>query len=191
MIKRIKYIKKLGIFNNYKIDTNLQEFSDKNIIYGWNYSGKTTLSRLFSFLDKENLIDNEYSSVEFEVELIDKTKITNENRNTSPLSVKVFNSDFIRENLRFESNDKNIKGITFDIGESGEIREKIKTNNNLIEKGNQLKQKYSSNMEAFKDFESKFANEAKRIKNDCFNSLIEFDKRHLKNIKDSLTNDFN
>lgn len=56
MIKRIKSIKNLGIFNDYKIDGNLQEFNDKNIIYGWNYSGKTTLSRLFSYLDKENIM---------------------------------------------------------------------------------------------------------------------------------------
>ena len=187
MIKRIKKIKNFGIFNDYRPDGNLQEFNDKNIIYGWNYSGKTTLSRLFSFLDKENSIDNEFSDVEFEVELTDTTKITHENRNVSPLSIKVFNSDFIFENLQFESKDKKIKGITFDVGESGEIRDKIKANNKIIEKGNILKQNNSSNINAFSDFENKFTNEARRIKNDCFSSLIEFDKRHFKTVMISLT----
>jgi wobble nucleotide-excising tRNase len=191
MIKRIKSIKNLGIFNDYKIDGNLRDFNDKNIIYGWNYSGKTTLSRLFSFLDKENSITDEFSSIEFEVELTDTKKITHTNKAESPLSIKVFNSDFIRDNLRFESDDKKIKGITFDVGEGGEIRDKIKLNSDKIKKGELLQQKYSSNINAFNDFENKFTNEARKIKNDCFNSLIEFDKRHLKTVINSLTNDLN
>jgi wobble nucleotide-excising tRNase len=191
MIKKIRNIKNLGIFNDYKADGNLPEFNDKNIIYGWNYSGKTTLSRLFYFLDKENPIDSEFSDIEFEVELIDTTKITHRNRNNSPLSVKVFNSDFIRENLRFESDDNRIKGITFDVGEGGTIRNQIETNEKGIDKGKLLQQKYKKNIDKFNDFENKFTNEAKRIKNDCFNSLIEFNKGHLKTVINSLTNDLN
>lgn len=191
MIKRIKNIKKLGIFDNYSVDANLQEFNEKNIVYGWNYSGKTTLSRLFSFLDKDTAIDSEFSTAEFEVELTDTTKITHENRNNSPLSVKVFNSDFVRENLRFESDDRKIKGIRFDVGEGGDIRDEITANDVIINKGKLLKENNLSNISAFNGFEDKFTNEARRIKNDCFNSLIDFDKRHLKNVKGSLTNDLN
>mgnify|MGYP002612405055 FL=1 len=53
IIKRIKSIKNFGVFNNYRIGGNTRDFNERNIIYGWNYSGKTTLSRLFYFLNKE------------------------------------------------------------------------------------------------------------------------------------------
>jgi hypothetical protein len=189
MIKKIKSIKNLGVFNDYKIGGDLRDFNDKNIIYGWNYSGKTTLSKLFSFLDKDNPIDSEFLSVEFEVELTDSPiKITQNNRASSPLSVKVFNSDFIRNNLRFDSDDKKIKGITFDVGEGGEIRSKIKANEDFIAKGESLQQNNRTNIDKFNEFDNKFTQEAKRIKNDGFNSLIEFDKRHLKNVISSLSN---
>lgn len=63
MIKRIKSIKNLGIFNNYRMDGNTRDFNEKNIIYGWNYSGKTTLSRLFSYLNKDYAIPVEHSNI--------------------------------------------------------------------------------------------------------------------------------
>ena len=47
---KIKEIKDFGIYKDYKwneID-ELKPFNKKNIIYGWNYSGKTTLSRILS-----------------------------------------------------------------------------------------------------------------------------------------------
>ena len=119
MITRINYIKNLGVFEDYARDLNLQDFKEKNILYGWNYTGKSTLSRLFSFLNKGAVIDGDYQNVEFEIELTDGTKITKQNKDDNPLSVKVFNSDFIRENLRFDSDDKKITGITLKIsGES-------------------------------------------------------------------------
>ena len=46
MIKRINKIKNLGVFSNYPRNSELKDFDEKNIIYGWNYSGKTTISRL-------------------------------------------------------------------------------------------------------------------------------------------------
>ena len=189
MITRINYIKNLGVFEDYARDINLQDFKEKNILYGWNYTGKSTLSRLFSFLNKGAVIDGDYQNVEFEIELTDGTKITKQNKDDNPLSVKVFNSDFIRENLRFDSDDKKITGITFEVGENIAIRKEIDENTHKIEKGKQKKSNNRTNIDKFNEFEnSKFTNEARRIKNDCFNSLIEFNKGHLKNVVSSLQN---
>lgn len=52
MLKKIKKIKKLLIFNDYSWDNNLPEFKQYNLIYGWNGSGKTTLTYLFAALEK-------------------------------------------------------------------------------------------------------------------------------------------
>jgi wobble nucleotide-excising tRNase len=50
MIGKILEIKNLGVFKDFKWNRNpkLQEFKEKNIIYGSNYSGKPTISRIFS-----------------------------------------------------------------------------------------------------------------------------------------------
>ena len=75
MIKRINKIKSFGVFSNYTRNSDLRDFEEKNIIYGWNYSGKTTVSRLISYLDKTTQIDDDYETAEFEVELFDGKKI--------------------------------------------------------------------------------------------------------------------
>ena len=50
MITKINKIKDFGIFQNFAWD-GLDSFTKKNLIYGWNYSGKTTLSKLFQNLE--------------------------------------------------------------------------------------------------------------------------------------------
>ena len=37
MIKRINKIKNLGVFSNYTRNSELKNFDEKNIIYGWNF----------------------------------------------------------------------------------------------------------------------------------------------------------
>lgn len=56
MILRLTSIDQFGVLDDFKWnrDNKLQDFKEKNIIYGWNYSGKTTLSRLFSSLKEKN-----------------------------------------------------------------------------------------------------------------------------------------
>ena len=47
MLKSIEKIKGLGVYQSYSKPAGTHDFGIKNLIYGWNYSGKTTLSRLF------------------------------------------------------------------------------------------------------------------------------------------------
>lgn len=186
MIKRIQSLKNFGVYKNYKHSGTLQEFSDKNIIYGWNYSGKTTLSRLFSFLENKQINTEEYPDIEFEIILNDNTKINHSNIEAFPFIVRVFNSDFIKENLRFDTDDKKMKAITFDIGENAHLRPLIVANETYIEKVNKI---ISTNSKFIKEFnlftDSKFSKQAKIIKNDYFNSLIEFNKSHLEKLIDT------
>lgn len=56
MIQKID-ITKFGIYKDYKWDSNIGKdfyFKSVNIIYGRNYSGKTTLSRIFRTLEKKS-----------------------------------------------------------------------------------------------------------------------------------------
>ena len=67
MFTKIKKIDKYAVFNNFDWNeivrdkgNNVAEFKSINIIYGRNYSGKTTLSRIFRSLEKGELNEKEW-----------------------------------------------------------------------------------------------------------------------------------
>jgi wobble nucleotide-excising tRNase len=57
MILKIQNLTEYGIFRNYKNASNTNEFKSKNIIYGWNGSGKSTISNLFRTLETKEVSD--------------------------------------------------------------------------------------------------------------------------------------
>jgi len=104
MIKQIKRLNELGIFRNFVGDAtnDVPPFKKRNLIYGWNYSGKTTLSRLFQafqFPDRPLA----YPTCRFSVELNDGSIVDEKNRSL-PCPVRVFNRDFINSNFQEEHN---------------------------------------------------------------------------------------
>lgn len=190
-IKRINSIHNLGVYKNYTRQGNISDFNDKNIIYGWNYSGKTTISRLFNWLNIGSVIDPDYDEATFEIELHDGTKISQETRKTSPCVVQVFNSDFIAANLQFTSFDTSkIKAIAFDLGdETKPIRNRIQWLNNRILNNEFILQSTNLYSSQYSNFESLFTERARGIKNTFFNSTIEFTKAHLKRIIETMSQD--
>ncbi len=62
-IKKID-IMNFGSFKNYIWINRDTEFKSVNIIYGRNYSGKTTLSRIFKCLEDKEL-HNDYENPQF------------------------------------------------------------------------------------------------------------------------------
>jgi len=99
VLKGIQKIKGLGVFANYTQPASTAEFGVKNLIYGWNYSGKTTLSRLFGLLDAKKP-NPELPPCTFSIDT-DQGTVTEANYQTCPQTVRVFNSDFVAENLNF------------------------------------------------------------------------------------------
>jgi len=72
-INKIELIKNMAVFKDFRWASpvgdggnNIAEFKKINILYGRNYSGKTTLSRIFRALET-GLISDKYSSPEFQV----------------------------------------------------------------------------------------------------------------------------
>lgn len=193
MIKKIHLLKDFGVFSDFKWNS-LPELNQKNIFYGWNYTGKTTLSKIFTSLrDKE--MSPGFNDSDFKLILNDNSEITKSNISTNELNVIVFNSDYVRENLKWDT-DREIDGITFDVGENVTIRSKIENFNKQIDKVNgteTLKSRKEPFQEVVSEFDSfenqKFTAESRNIKNDVFNSLIEFNKGHLKTIKNQVQAD--
>ncbi|MEF2576986.1 MAG: AAA family ATPase [Bacteroidales bacterium] len=134
-------------------------------MYGWNYSGKTTLSRIFSYLDKNTVIEDEYKDVEFEFELNDRRKVDHTNRTTSSMSIRIFNSDFIRNNLHFDTDSK-IQSIKFAVGEVANIHFQIGIIDQYIQKAKDIIQSNSQYIGAYNNFDNKlFTDLAREISN--------------------------
>lgn len=72
-IKKID-INNFGSYKNYTWINKDIEFKDVNIIYGRNYSGKTTLSRIFKCLENKNS-HRDYENPNFSVTLEDNSII--------------------------------------------------------------------------------------------------------------------
>jgi wobble nucleotide-excising tRNase len=107
MIKKITSIDNFAVFDKFKWDSTVVDskgtplnFSDLNMLYGQNYSGKTTLSRIFRALETKSLPEK-YENPHFVLEMADTTIIKEDNLAIHGLDIRVFNEDFIRAHLQF------------------------------------------------------------------------------------------
>ena len=99
MIRRIQRIKGFGVFGNFEWPPGLPEFKQFNLIYGWNYSGKTTLSRALRCFE-QRLPHPDFPGAEVQLNFDDGTVHHLSAPNSAPV-FRVFNSDFVRDNLSF------------------------------------------------------------------------------------------
>ena len=107
MIKKFKEIGNLAIFQDFKWDNsvlnkenNVVEFQQINILYGRNYSGKTTLSRILRAIERA-AISEKFENPSFSVLFSDNTEISQNNLADNGKKIRVFNDDFVRDNLKF------------------------------------------------------------------------------------------
>lgn len=132
MIKKIKLIGNLGIFKNFDWDKEVLDgdgksidFKDINIFYGRNYSGKTTLSRIFRAMESGELSDK-FERPSFTVSFSDSTQVTQNSLTIHGKQVRVFNEDFVRDNLRFITNpDDNIESFAILGDDNNKIEKEI------------------------------------------------------------------
>ena len=99
MIIRINRLTNFGNYRQFQWGSTAN-FTKYNLIYGWNYSGKTTLSRLFQVLAMPTEL-TQWQGCQFEVELQSGAKLTHVNH-ANPPRIKVFNRDFIQSNFQQE-----------------------------------------------------------------------------------------
>lgn len=101
MLKRITNIKDFGVFTNFAGGA-LPEFAPFNLIYGWNYSGKTTLSRIFRCLEARSP-HADYTNGKFSISHADG--LARDHDFANPTLVRVFNEDFRKEHLLWDNTD--------------------------------------------------------------------------------------
>lgn len=112
MITKFKSINNLAVFQNFSWDTNIRDkgnnvisFKKVNIFYGRNYSGKTTLSRIIRALET-GYISDKYENPQFEVSIQNVADSNQNNLVSHGKKIRVFNDDFVKDNLRFIVNSE-------------------------------------------------------------------------------------
>ena len=130
MIEKIK-IQNFGCYKNFSWDSsmrdpgnNILKFKKLNIIYGKNYSGKTTLSKIIRSLETRTLPEK-YETPQFSIAtssgVIDQSNIA-----TNTNDVRVYNTDFVEDHLSFlKSADGKITPFAIIGVENKSITEKI------------------------------------------------------------------
>ena len=105
MIRALPTIKLFGVFEDFRWPADLSEFKQFNLLYGWNYSGKTTLSRVLRCFEVGEC-HHDFGSAQ--AQLRDTNGTVHDFSSFAPsIPIRVFNSDFVKDNLSFDSGKAN------------------------------------------------------------------------------------
>ncbi|MGC3962355.1 MAG: AAA family ATPase [Rhodocyclaceae bacterium] len=99
MLRRIESIANAAVWSGYNGQTSTApDFERYNLIYGWNASGKTTLSRVIGLLigSSTRLPTGARARVSVGQEVLDSAK----KQDIGRITVQIFNRDFIDDNLQ-------------------------------------------------------------------------------------------
>src|SRR5699024_1701524 len=137
-ILSINKINNFGIFKDFDWNERLSytdngrnnqiyNFKDINIFYGRNYSGKTSLSKIIRGLETKKISDK-YDAHSFEISLEAVSIISHSNLSDFNYPIHVYNSDFVKENLKFIHDDtQDIESFSVTLGDSNQqILDKIR-----------------------------------------------------------------
>jgi wobble nucleotide-excising tRNase len=139
MLTKFRHIKNFAVFKECDWDTSIRDKGNNiailkklNIIYGRNYSGKTSLSRIIRSLET-GVKHPKYLDSSYEFSHTNGGSLSDKNLSACPYTVRVYNKDFLDENLKWLSNpDGSIKPFTI-LGEKNiEIENEIAKNEKML-----------------------------------------------------------
>lgn len=150
MIKKIEKIKDFGVFEDYEWGDDLEKFKHYNFIYGANYSGKTTFSRIFRSFEEDKL-HPDFEEGEFLVRIGNNQKIS-QNDLDDINNVRVFNTGFIESNIGWYGAKEGIDPILVLGKEDKALKQELEDKSTELEgrkkdlenKRNSIEQKQSS-----------------------------------------------
>lgn len=189
MIKRINHIKNFGVFQNYRRTGDIQDFTNLNIIYGWNYSGKTTISRIFQHFERTEK-NPDYSSAEFELENHNGDKFNEQKQNIDDRIIRTFNADFIKNNLKWDGSSFDAIQVLL-LGEDAieaekAIKEKTERLNRYSEKKKEVRGVIDNLNNAILDG---LSNKASQIKT-TLRLVSAYTRTHIKPVFDEIKTDY-
>lgn len=111
IISRVSELKNAGVWKDFSAPEDIQ-LKPRTLIYGFNGTGKTTLSRIFSSIERTSLEERLPKETAFKLETSDGTIITRDPiSNPFGGNLLVFNTDFVSRN--FEWDTSSTKGIAY------------------------------------------------------------------------------
>ncbi len=169
-IKQIDFINNFGQYKSFKWQNEKIEYFKKyNIFYGWNYSGKTTLSRIFRSIElKKGYPD--YQDAHFSLITDNGDNITE--KNIINVLTRVFNEEFIEDNFEWNNENDNIEPVLILGKESKELEKEL--------------QEKQEQKDKFENEKYAKAEEKRRLERDLDN-LIQSKATEIRNIL-SITN---
>jgi wobble nucleotide-excising tRNase len=128
ILNKITKLKNLGVYTDFDWGSDLPEFKQYNVIYGWNGTGKTTLSMMLGALNRGS--HPEFPTLEYSV--VDSDGNSHTQGSEFATKVKVFNSEFISNNVDF--NQLSSKTIAVVLGEENkEILDAIEADEKMLD----------------------------------------------------------
>jgi wobble nucleotide-excising tRNase len=189
-IKKIELVKNFGQLQDFKWNENsLKEFDKFNIFYGWNYSGKTTLSRLFRSIELKKVYPD-YQNAHFSL-ITDNGDITEKNINND-YQIKVFNEDFIEDNFKWNNENAEIDPVLILGKESKELEKDLQKNQKQKKEfENEKNAKGEEKKSLDKDVDNLTQSKATEIRNILsITNPRDFDKNKLKEIVGKIKNNY-
>jgi wobble nucleotide-excising tRNase len=168
-IKRVQEISNLGIYRHYSSSSELPDFQFYNVIYGWNGTGKTTLSRAFSALGSQlSPVDFPDMSASFLLDSGEKVSVGD----SIDTPILVFNQDYVDANVNFGR--QHSKSISVVLGEQNKsLLDKIKSDQALLATADkQIRELNDKLADAKKSRGREFTNVAKTISQATKNAVV-------------------
>jgi len=190
-IKKIKKVRDLGTFNGFQWQNSCKEFERYNFFHGWNYSGKTTLSKIFRCLETK-IQDSDFPNAKFFLET-DNENITQKDISRD-YPIRVFNEEFVEDNFQWKNEKHEIEPVLILGKEIKDLEiEAEKLKKDIEEKGELFKKSIEKEEHIRHDLEIFLTDKASEIRNILgITNPKEFDKNKLvekiENIKDSYQN---
>ena len=130
-IRKFSAIKSFGSFRDFTWDNSVKDnggtvclCEDINVIYGRNYSGKTTLSRIARAMQQKQM-PTHYEGGQFTVEFSDRVLVDQTLTQDAPLPIRVFNQDFVCDNLGFLRDTRTSAGTITSFAVIGEANNRL------------------------------------------------------------------
>ncbi|MHB8761999.1 MAG: AAA family ATPase [Coriobacteriia bacterium] len=191
IVTKLSQIRSFGLFRDFAWDAGVPDLRRFNLVYGWNRSGKTTLSRALSACERKSTDFDQYpEGGVFEVVTDTGSKIRSGDLGECPFSIRVFNQDFIDENVVFYSSACNpiVYVSKEDIEASRQLEELSKATDGLVSVRDAKRKVRDGADKALVDFREATARTIKTTLGDhrVVDLYQYYDKAKLKQLTDSV-----
>lgn len=116
-ITKISRMRNCRVFHDFMWPAELHAFGDFNLIYGWNGTGKSTISHIFRCLERRDLVSD--GDVRLVVDGVSHLGSEFPSFQPSGADIKVFNQEFVKASVFRTNDDDNEMDPIYVVGTTG------------------------------------------------------------------------